>query len=374
MTDASASRPPFDPASFDPAKDLAVCILAGGAGTRFWPASTRARPKQLLPLKDGQSLLKAAYERVAPMVPNERILVLTSHDLVAACAAELEDLPQKNIIGEPMRRDTSAAVALAAAVCEHRFGDGVMAVLTADHIIEPAELFRADLVSAAKGAATSDALYTFGIPPTSAATGFGYLELGDDIASDDDVSHRQVQRFVEKPNKATAETYLAAGNYRWNSGMFCWRTQTIANNLDRHVPAHLEHLRPAVQAWDAGDDDALARGFEPLEKISIDYAVMEKADDVRCVSARFNWSDVGGFVALADHLPRDASNNAHRGRLASIEANNNVVYAQDDGELIALIGVDDLVVVRSEGRTLVAPKARAEEIKALVAKLDDSDT
>ena len=183
-----------------------------------------------------------------------------------------------------------------------------------------------------------------------------------------------MNRFVEKPNREKAEEYVAAGNYRWNSGMFCWRTKTVARELDAHVPAHLAHLRPAVAAADAGDSAALARGFEPLEKISIDYAVMEKAASVRCVSSRFSWSDVGGFVALADHLDHDAAGNAHRGRFAQIDAKNNVVYAADDSELVTLIGVEDLVVVRAEGRTLVVPKARAEEIKALVGILDDTDT
>ncbi len=334
-------------------QDLVAVIMAGGAGTRFWPMSTEARPKQFLRLFGERTLLQLSYDRLASFIDPERILVLTSARFEDLVAEQLGDeLPAANIIGEPMRRDTSAAVALAALLCQRRFGDAVMGIFTSDHLIEPDAGLERAVRSAAAGAAASDrALYTFGI------------------------QHCELERFVEKPERARAEEYLATGRYYWNSGMFIWRTSAILAELKRLLPKHLEHLGAAV-ARDGEADwaDALRAGFEPLAKTSIDFGVMEKAASrglVRCVVPRFQWSDVGGWLALEEHLEQDAGGNAHLGHLEQLDSGRNLVFCEDPAETVALVGVKDLVVVRSGQKTLVTHRDNTEAIKKLVADLPD---
>ena len=354
-----------------PTPDLAVVIMAGGAGTRFWPVSVEARPKQFLDLFGRRTLLQLSHDRVAGLVDPERVLVLTSERFVALVQQQLPELPRENIIGEPERRDTAAAVALAALLCRQRFGDPVLAVLTADHLIEPVEAFQRTVLSAARAAAASPgALYTFGVAPGYPATGFGYLQRGERLRQDGEIAHYRLQRFKEKPDLETARAYVESGEYYWNSGMFVWTTAGILEQLERHLPAHLEQLAPAM-AHDrtGGWRTALARAFRGLEKISIDFGVMERADDVRCVESRFEWNDVGGWLALQPYLERQGDNHG-RGRLRAQGAGGNLVFCEDPDEVVALVGVEDLVVVRAAGRTLVVHRDRTEEIKQLVEQLE----
>jgi mannose-1-phosphate guanylyltransferase len=342
---------------------LVVVILAGGAGTRFWPSSTDTRPKQFLRFFGPRSLFQQAYDRVQGLVPDARILVVTGRDFVDLCQRELPSLPSENIIGEPARRDTAGAIALAVAIAEHRFGEHIMAVLTSDHLIGPTDVFQRSLLSAALGASSSNALYTFGIPPTYPATGFGYLELGERVRDDDGIAHFALARFVEKPSLDVAQQYVESGRFLWNSGMFVWNSRVIASEFERVLPEHLRILRPAVAGGNI--DDAFLR----LPKVSIDYGLMEKAQAVRALRAPFQWSDVGSFAALADHLPKEDGSNAARGRLFTHDARGNVVFSEDDDEVFALVGVQDLIVVRAGKRTLVVPRDRAEDVKKLVDTL-----
>lgn len=353
--------------------DLAVVIMAGGAGTRFWPLSTERRPKQFLRLIGARTLLQQSYDRIADLVPRERILVLTAAPFVELVREQLPELPTANVIGEPCRRDTAAATALAALLCRRRFGNPVMAVLTADHYIAPAAAFQRALVSAARGARQHpQALYTFGIRPTYPATAYGYLQLGERLPSADPVAHFRLVQFREKPNRETASDYLEAGDYCWNSGIFVWTTAAILAELTQRLPDHLAALERAVAADGTADfASELRRSFEPLRAISIDYAVMEHARQVHCVEATFAWSDVGGWVALADFLERDAFENAARGQLHVLDAEGNLAFCEDSREHVALVGVRDLVVVRAGDRTLVTTRTRAEDIKQLVRGLAD---
>ena len=357
--------------------DLAVVIMAGGAGTRFWPLSTEARPKQFLNLFGERTLIQISHDRVAGLVPPERVLVLTNERFVPLVREQLPDLPGRNVIGEPMRRDTAAAVALAALLCRERFGNPAMAVLTADHLIEPAETFRRTLCSAVAAVSSgegSGALYTFGIQPSYPATGYGYLRRGPRVLDDDGIEHFKLRQFREKPDAGTALAYLDSGEYYWNSGMFVWSTATILEQLRAHLPAHLQHLEPAVRRDGEADfGEALRRAFEPLELTSIDFGVMEKAGHVRCVASTFNWSDVGGWLALEPLLERDAAGNVHRGRLFTEDARGNLVFSEDRDEAVALVGVRDLVVVRSGNRTLVVHRDCAEQVKKLVKAGLDPD-
>jgi len=352
--------------------NLSIVIMAGGAGTRFWPLSTEKRPKQFLKLFGDRSLLQKSYDRVASLVPSERILVLTSEAFTELVKEQLPDIPEENIIGEPMRRDTAAAVALAALLCRKRFGNTVSAIMTADHIIEPVQLFQKTLLSAAQAAANEAALYTIGIEPSCPATGFGYLECSDELSDDKGIKHYRLKRFKEKPDISTAKSYLKSGKFLWNSGMFVWQTDAILSAFEAHLPAHLRHLERAVDAEGSTEwIKALEEGFEPLKKISIDFAIMEKAENVRCVAASFSWSDVGGWLALEEFLKSDAKGNHHSCNLEIYDASSNLVFSEDSEETVALVGVSNLIVIRAGSRTLIVDKDKAEDIKKLVAGLDD---
>ena len=343
--------------------ELFCVIMAGGAGTRFWPASTEQSPKQLLTLVGQRSLLQMAVDRAVAVVAAERVLVVTNALLKDAVKAQLPELPADNIIAEPSRRDTAAAVALATLLVRRR-GGKQLAILTADHLITPVAAF-ADAVRTAVKATIREpgAIVTFGIVPTYAATGFGYLELGDDAAG-----ARPVLRFVEKPDAATAAGYLASGRFLWNSGMFVFGTEAMMAALRTHLPLHLDTLTPVVDD-NLAYADAFAAAFAKLPKVSIDKGVMEKHSPVLCVPALFSWSDVGSFPALAEHLDNDQQGNAHRGVLHTLDARDNVVWCEDSSEEVAVVGVEGLVVVRAGKRTLVMPKSRAEDVKKLVESL-----
>lgn len=352
--------------------DLVAVLMAGGAGTRFWPLSTEGKPKQFLDLFGDRTLVQKSLDRVSNLVPPERVLVLTNAAFLSIVKEQLPEIPVENIIGEPMRRDTAAAVGLAAVLCRIRFGNPVMAVLTADHLIEPIALFQKTLVSAARGAADNDALYTFGIKPTYPATGYGYLERGMQIANDDGIEHFQLMRFKEKPALKTARQYIESGRFYWNSGMFVWTTNAILREIEVHLPNHARAFSRAA-AFDRTPqwDHVLKAAFESLHPVSIDFGVMEKAQNVCCVASRFSWTDVGGWLALRGHLPEDEAGNCCRGKAMTLDAIDNLVFCEDPKETTVLIGVKDLVIVRAGSRTLIIHKDRTEDLKKLVQAMEN---
>ena len=352
--------------------DIVVVIMAGGAGTRFWPLSTEERPKQFLDLFGDRTLLQKSFDRVSSLVPPERILVLTNAAFVSIVKEQLPHVPVENIIGEPTRRDTAAAVALAAVLCRRRFGNPVIATLTADHLIEPVDLFQETLLSAARRAANDNALYTFGIEPTYPATGYGYLERGLQIADDDGIEHFHLVRFKEKPDLETARQYIESGRFYWNSGMFVWTADAILKEIETHLPNHAKALFDAV-AFDKTPqwNHALKAAFESLHAVSIDFAVMEKAQNVCCVASKFSWRDVGGWLALRSCLPEDETGNYCRGKTLTLDATDNFVFCEDPEDTTVLIGVKDLVIVRAGPLTLITHKDRAEDLKKLVQTMGD---
>ena len=351
-------------------QNLVAVIMAGGMGTRFWPLSTEERPKQFIRLFDDRSLLQKSYDRIAGIVPDDRILVLTNDRFTHLVAEQLPDVPRRNIVGEPERKDTAAAVCLGVLMARKRFGNPVMVVLTADHLIEPVHLFQRTLLSAVRAARATGALYTFGIRPTYPAPGFGYLETGDKSAEDDGIEHFHLASFREKPDAETAGRYLASGRHLWNSGMFVWTAEAVFDELQRHLPEHVERLSAAVEAMETEAwEEALRAGFSALKRISIDFAVMEKARDVRCVSGAFSWKDVGGWLAVQEFLECDDDGNRVKGCVRLMDARDNLVFCDRPEESLALVGVSDLVVVRAGGRTLIAPKDRLEDVKRLVEAL-----
>lgn len=346
----------------------AAVILAGGPGTRLWPLSRRHRPKQLLRLIGGRSLLADAFERLRGIVPVGSIYVVALAEHRPAIAAELPELPPENILGEPMARDTAAAIALAAAILHERDPATIMGVFTADHLIRPADRF-AEVVRRGYQAAADhgDALITFGIRPTEVNTGMGYVQRGEEVSP----GLWRVRAFKEKPDLETARRYVAAGDYDWNSGMFVWRAGTILDELARRLGATHEAARRIAAAWKTADGPRVAAEAYPgLAKISIDYAVMEKAANVLLVEMPVEWLDVGSWTALPAALGRDAAGHTRAAaETITLGGEGNILVSEDE-HLIATIGVSDLVVVHSADATLICRREDVQRIKELVAELD----
>lgn len=350
--------------------ELVPVIMAGGAGTRFWPLSTEEKPKQFLSLFGSRSLVQKSFDRIAGIVKPERILVLTNARFLHYVREQLPQVPPENVIGEPVRRDTAAAITIAALLARKKFGNPVLVILTADHVIEPEVTFQNAVLSAARAAREAGTIYTFGIAPDYPARAYGYLELGEKLHCQDGVSHFRLLSFREKPEEHIARQYLAKGNYCWNSGMFIGSTDTILSQIQKFLPGHIARLDKALSSYGtAGWEEKFLRALEPLPSISIDFGVMEKAAGLRCAVATFFWKDVGGWLAMEEYLEKDAHQNSHRGYLHSLDANHNLVFCEDVGETVALVGVDNVVVVRAGKCTLIVDRHRTEDIKKIVKSL-----
>jgi mannose-1-phosphate guanylyltransferase len=334
---------------------LFTFILAGGSGERFWPLSRSKTPKHLLRLISDRTLLETTVRRVENLVPWDRVFVLTNAAQAEAICKELSFLPPENVVAEPEKRDTAPACALAVGFARARDKDAICALLPADAVIHNIPVFQRQMNAAAEVAGKRDALVTFAIPPAYPSTGFGYLHLGEGH----DSVHRVI-RFVEKPDLPTAETYYKSGEYAWNAGMFIWRAEIFLRETERLTPPLAEFIRD----FPAGDATAyLADRFSKLPKISVDYAIMEKASEVLAVKAEFDWDDVGSWTALPDHLGRDEDANTLRGEVIEHESRNNI--ALSNGRLIALCGVEDLIVIETADAVLVCHRDAAQDIKKL---------
>lgn len=349
---------------------LHVVIMAGGSGTRFWPKSRRDRPKQLLRLLGDRTMLQQTLARAEGLVSPDRAWVVTGADQAAATREQLPELPSENVIVEPCPRDTAPCVGLAAGMVAARDPDGTMIVMPADHVIAPTEAFQNGLRAAASVVEDDpSALVTFGIAADRPETGYGYIERGELLDRRRDLAVYRVERFREKPDRSTAEEFLASGRFYWNSGIFVWRARTILNELRAHRPAIAEGLGPIFRAIGTPEAaSALERHFPLLERAPIDKAVMERAANVRVIEAPYHWSDVGDWRALAPLLEQGPGGNAVQGRVVARETTGSIIVSDDDG-LVAALGVDDLVIVHSGKATLVARKDRLDELKALVEGL-----
>lgn len=350
-------------------------IVAGGAGTRLWPLSRRNRPKQLLTVGSGSSLLRLAHERLAGVVDPSRIFVCALEEHRAAILDDLIELPVDNFLGEPMGRDTAVAVGLPAAVLAARDPDAVIAVVTADHVIEPVEQFHAALRRAFDLAAGGQRLVTFGVRPTHPHTGLGYIERATttEDAAAAAVAAYQVTAFREKPDLETATAYLSSGRHLWNSGMFVWRADTLLAQLDRHLPAAATGLAQIAASWGSTERaTVLAETYPDLPAISVDYAVMEPAagsggdPEVLVVPLDLEWLDVGSWATLASTLPADGEGNAVGATAVLVDSADNVVIAEDPDHLIATIGLRGMVVVNTPHVTLVCPREESQRVKELV--------
>lgn len=343
-------------------------ILAGGKGERFWPLSTSKHPKQLLALVGDEPLIAQAVNRLEELIARENVLVVTSAELVEATCDAVPMLPPENIVGEPMGRDTAAAVACGGALVGARDAQAVFAVLTADQVMGDLDVFQATLRGGMDLAAKNEVLVTIGIAPTFPSTGFGYIESGADFAQAEGIEFKRAVRFVEKPNAQTAQRYLDSGKFFWNSGMFMWSVSTLGKAFAAHCPP-MKHLMDELTAYAQRGElsTGLQKFYPPLEKISVDYALMEKANNVVMACGTFAWDDIGSWPALAHHFPSDEDGNTRIGRCEQVDSRNNLIFSKD--RLTAVIGVENLIVVQAEGVTLVCPKERAQEIKKMVTAL-----
>ena len=343
-------------------------IMAGGKGERFWPLSTSKHPKQLLALVGDTPLIAQAVDRLDGLVPPENVFVVTNADLVDATREAAPLLPPQNIVGEPVGRDTAAAVACGGALVKARDENGVFAVLTADQVMGDLDVFSATIEGGMDLAEQNDILVTIGIQPTYPSTGFGYIESGEAYDSVEAIEFRKANRFVEKPDEATASGYVSSGNFFWNSGMFIWSVPALEKAFAAHCPSmRLLMDRLADYAQQGKIVEGMDATYPSLEKISIDYALMEKADNIIMACGTFAWDDVGSWPALESHFPQDEGGNTRIGQVETLDATNNIVLSKD--RLTAVIGVEGLVVVQAEGVTLVCPKDRAQDIKQMVVAL-----
>jgi mannose-1-phosphate guanylyltransferase len=363
-------------------QDRFAIIMAGGRGERFWPLSREQTPKQLLTLLGDRSLLQQAVDRVTPVVPLPNVLVITTEAQRAQVQRQLPHLPRANIVAEPCGRDTTAAVALGAALVGQRSLTGVMAVLPADHVIPETAKFQRVLGDALDLASRGQVMVTIGIKPTEPATGYGYIRVGSPLPPPREgrpyrTQFCKAEAFVEKPGLEKAIEYLASKAYRWNAGMFVWSFVTITEGLTQHQP----EIAEACHRWFEAARPArlkavLAQDYPNLKKVSIDYALMEKARNVVVANGDFAWDDLGSWPALSRHLKADAAGNCAVGDLVTVDAARNLVYDARTASrgTVALVGLRDCVVVLTNDAVLVTPRDQTQKIKDLVRGLATSKT
>jgi mannose-1-phosphate guanylyltransferase len=349
--------------------DYAV-VMAGGTGKRLWPLSREKRPKQVLKLLDGQTLLRRCFERLCPIFDERNIIILTNAGYADLVRENLPELPSDNVIAEPAVRDTAGAIGLAATILTKYDPDATMAVLTADQIVEPPDALRQALKDSLGFVNSNpDCMVTFGIQPTYPSTQLGYIKCGSvrKCPSSDNTIY-SVEAFREKPDEKTAKEYLSSGQYLWNSGMFVWKAKTILANLETLLPESTQPFSKIQLGWDTpSQDQILQEWFLRLPKISIDYAVMEKANKVYAIKLDCRWLDMGSFAALADIITSDEDNNVVvAGTSELLDCKNSIIVTEEDGHLIAAIGLENIVVAHSPDATLVCHVDQTQRLKELL--------
>jgi len=359
-------------------KDRYAIIMAGGRGERFWPVSRAKTPKQLIKLLGDRSFLQQAVDRVLPIVPSQNILVITNEVQAPEVRKQLPKLPRQNVIAEPCGRDTCAAVTLGAALVGARSTTGVMAVLPADHVVADTKKFQQILSDSFDLASRGQVIVTLGIKPTEPNTGYGYIQIGNELPPPQGVKRYKTtffkaERFVEKPNLERAVEYVNSGQYRWNAGMFIWSFVTITQGLEKHQP----EMAAACQRWfkaaakPARLARVLAREYPDIKKISIDFALMEHAQNVVVADSDFDWDDLGSWTALSRHIKADPEGNCAVADFIHVDAARNVVYDArvKNRTPIAIVGLRDSIIVQTDDATLVAHKSQSQKVKELVSKL-----
>lgn len=349
---------------------LHAVIMAGGSGTRFWPASRRHLPKQFLALATEIPLLRMTFERLGDLVPVNRLWVVTTVETAQATRNVLPELPPENILSEPMGRNTAACAGLAAQAIQKVDPKAVCIVLPADHVVGEEARFRAAMAAGAEFVSREGGLLTFGVRPTRPETGYGYLELGLEHSRTGEWSIHRLRQFVEKPDVEHARAYLDSGGYLWNAGIFAWRATTLLDEIRRQIPDLASGLDRIGEALGTAESEAVLSDVYPtLPATSLDFGIMEGAEKLWTLPVDFPWSDVGSWTALAESLPGDATGNAARGRVQAIDAGNNVLVST--GPVLSVVGVDNLVVVATPDAVLVVSKDQAQRVREVVEGLHD---
>ncbi|HWD93292.1 MAG TPA: sugar phosphate nucleotidyltransferase [Verrucomicrobiae bacterium] len=363
-------------------RDRFVIIMAGGRGERFWPVSREKTPKQLLTLLGKKSFLQEAVERVLPLVPAKNVFVITNDAQLPEVRRQLPKIPTANLVAEPMGRDTCAAVTLGAALVGARSTTGVMAVLPADHVIPDEKKFQQVLGDAFDLASRGRAILTIGIKPTGPDTGYGYIRVGEALPAPDGVKRyktvfHRAEQFVEKPYFDKALEYVNSGQYRWNAGMFIWSFVTVTEGLQKHQP----EMYAACQRWfkvaanPAKLNKVLAKEYPEIKKVSIDYALMEHAQNVIVADGDFEWDDLGSWTALARHLKPDAEGNCAVADFIHVDGARNIIFdarSKNRRTPIAVVGLRDSILVQTDDAVMLAHKSQAQKVKELVKKLAET--
>lgn len=346
-----------------------AAILAGGKGKRFWPFSRNVRPKQYLDITGGGSMLSLTYGRLNEFIPLDRLFLLTLEEQLSLVREELPRLPVENIFTEPVGRNTAPSLAVAAGMVRQRGEDEPILCCPADHLIRDVDAFRSLVEAAAVIAAERDVLITFGIRPDRPATGYGYIEAGDPVDARDGKSFHAVDKFHEKPDEERAAEYVRSGNFFWNSGIFLWRPSVFLSAWSRHLPEGVAPLGRVVAALGTDAEAETVRDEYPkMPSISVDYGILEKADNVLVAPADFDWNDVGSWDALFDILQSDGSGNVSLGETEILGSQGNLFFNPDG--VTAAIGVEDLVVVVKDTTVLVCKRGQSEKVKELIESIE----
>ena len=343
-------------------------IMAGGVGERFWPKSRQHCPKQFLSLtSDRETMIQKTVKRLTPLVSLEDIYIITNADYLTLVHEQLPQIPPENVIAEPCPRNTAPAIGLVSSLIAKKYQDAVMFFLPSDHLIHDEQNYIDTLRKAADAALQDKNLITLGIKPTYPETGYGYIQYQQDNAQDGIYS---VERFVEKPDSETAESYLASGNYLWNSGMFIWKASSILYNIEKYMPDLYQGLQPIKEAYLTEEFNAvLNQQFPLLPSESIDFGVMEKAEHILTIPGDFGWDDVGSWLALERINQTDENYNLLDGNIISLDSHNCTVSG--NGRLIAMLGIEDLVIVDTNDALLICHKNQTQEIKKILAQLKE---
>lgn len=343
---------------------LYAIILAGGSGTRLWPRSRRQQPKQLLDLLSERTMLQETYERVAPLVSFTNVFVITNREYVGDVQSQLPEVPPEHVIGEPEGRGTAPPAALAALLLLPRDADAVTIILPADHAIPHPGEFRYALRAAAE-VANQNFLVTLGTKPEYPETGYGYIEAGEPLGEPLGLTAYRVNRFTEKPDLATAERFVAEGNYYWNSGIFIWRASTILEEFSRHLPAMRARLDTIVA--NGLDAPTFEKDWHALENETLDVGIMEKSSQAAMLPLDVGWNDVGNWAALLDLMEPDADGNVVMGHHIGVDTQSSLIYSK--GRLIATVGLENMIIVDAGDVLLVCPRDRAQQVKQIVDEL-----
>ncbi|MBQ8297170.1 MAG: mannose-1-phosphate guanylyltransferase [Ruminococcus sp.] len=345
-------------------------IMAGGRGERFWPKSRNSRPKQFLSLtKDGETMIQKTVKRLLPLVEAEDIFIVTNSAYIGLVNEQLPDIPKENILAEPCARNTAPCIAFAAAVIGRKYDDAVMLVLPSDHLIGYEELYTSTLKKAVKLSLEGKNLVTIGITPDYPETGYGYINFGSETAADMPDAYK-VERFVEKPDLPTAKEYLASGKYLWNSGMFVWKVSSIMENLRTFMPEIYDGALRIGEAFGTESfNEVLVREFTAFKGESIDFGIMEKADDIYTIPGSFGWDDVGNWLAVERINEVDDSNNYIEGDVISIGSERTTICGGK--RLIAAVGVEDIIIVDTDDALLICSKNSTQDVKKVIAQLND---